>query len=135
MAVYLEKIVVFFRFPSKHMTQVCQVLTLLKNAGVTLMLKKCGFLSNTFHYLSHEIQPKKFSIVSHKTNTIKRLKPSKKNTKLRLALGLSHVLQRFVPNFAIIKAPLNRKLQKEKPEKLSALTAEETAGIMELQNC
>lgn len=54
--------------------------------------------------------------------------------KLSWFLEFFNVFRRFMPNFARLAAPLNRKVQKNQPTKFSTLTAEKADAMRELQN-
>lgn len=58
---HLDNILLFQQTPDEHIQHVCQVLTLLNNADVTLNLKKCEFLTNCINYFGHVIRPQDVS--------------------------------------------------------------------------
>lgn len=95
--------------------KVCDLLTLLTNAGVTLKFKKCRFFGDTTDYLGHVIRPKRLKNSSHTARTICELQTLKSFTENRSFLGLCNVFQRFVPIIARTVAPLSRRLRKSQP--------------------
>lgn len=80
---YLDDIVVFSRLPNERIDQVRQVLTLLRNAGVTLKLRKCEFFTNSIDFLGHVIRPGQLEVSSHTVDVIRDLKPPTNFTELR----------------------------------------------------
>lgn len=54
--VHLDKIVIFSRTTDAHTDHVGQVLTLLKDAGTPLSLRKSEFFTNSIDYLGHVIR-------------------------------------------------------------------------------
>lgn len=64
-AVYLGDSVVSFRFAANHIDHVKHVVTILRDAGVTVKLKKCNFFINTADHLGHVICARCFEIASH----------------------------------------------------------------------
>ena len=131
--VYLDDIVVFSKTGEEHIDHVRSVLSLLADAGVTLKLKKCFFFTDKIDYLGHVIRPGKLQIAEHTTDAIRQLQAPTNLTELRSFLGLCNVFRRFVPNFARIAAPLNRKLRKGEPTVFGPLNEEEMGALEELK--
>ena len=86
---------------------------MLKNAGMTLKLKKCQFLQQRVDYLGHIVSPRKLAVASKSVEAVKKMRPPHDVSSLRSFLGLCNVYRRFVPNFARIATPLTKKLKKE----------------------
>lgn len=57
--VHLDDIMVFLQNPNLHIAHLGQVLTLLRDEGVTLKLKKCFFFAEKIDYLEHAIRPER----------------------------------------------------------------------------
>lgn len=55
--VYLDDVIIYSRTVEEHLTHVRTVLDLLKEAGVTLKLRKCEFFGRSVDYLGHTISP------------------------------------------------------------------------------
>lgn len=51
--VYLYNILVFFRSPAQHIEHVRSAITFLRDAGMTLKLRKCRFFSARIYYPGH----------------------------------------------------------------------------------
>ena len=65
--IYLDDFIVFSRTTEGHLSNVNEILTILRNAGVTLKLKKCAFFQPRVDYLGHFITPGKQSVATDKT--------------------------------------------------------------------
>jgi hypothetical protein len=89
------------------------VLSLLRDAGVSLRLDKCHFSRRRVNYLGHVIEPGKLSVQATKVDTILKAKLPRTKTELRAFLGIYNVYRRFVPKFATIAATLTRHLRKD----------------------
>lgn len=120
--------------PEEHIDHVRHVLTLLNNAGVTLKLKKFTFFMDTIDYLGHVIRLKRLEIANHTAEAIHGLRPPTSLTELRSFLGLFNVSRRFVPKFARLAAPLNKRLRKDQPFTFGPLNREEMATLDVLKN-
>lgn len=102
--------VIFLRTPEELIDHVRQVLTLLYDAGVTLNRKKPEFSTNCIDYLGHVTRPARLEVSTRATDAICELKFLTTVTKLRSLSGLCLVFRQFVPKFARVAAPLNKKL-------------------------
>ena len=60
--VYLDDIVIFSRNVEEHMEHIASILAMLRNAGMTLKLKKCYFLQQRVDYLGHIVSPGKLAV-------------------------------------------------------------------------
>jgi len=65
--IYLDDVIVFSTSVEEHLVHVNQVLTLLREAGVTLKLSKCRFFQPRVDYLGHVITPGKLHVATENT--------------------------------------------------------------------
>ena len=120
--VYLDDVIIFSPDRASHLRHVHEALTLLRQAGLSLKLKKCRFFSQTVDYLGHVIRPGRLGVAEKNTESLRNAKLPRTQTELRSFLGLCNVYRRFVPRFATLAAPLNRYLTKGQPPILGQLT-------------
>jgi Reverse transcriptase (RNA-dependent DNA polymerase) len=59
---YLDDIIVFSLSIESHVEDLDKVLSLLRDAGVSLRLDKCHFFRRRVNYLGHVIEPGKLSV-------------------------------------------------------------------------
>ena len=89
------------------------VLTLLRQAGVSLKLRKCEFFQPKVDYLGHVITPGKLAVATENTKAFEHATFPRNVTQVRSFLGAANVYRRFVKNFSGIAKPLNAMLKKD----------------------
>lgn len=112
---YLDDIIVFSNLADEHICHVDEVLTALRNAGVTTRLDKCTFFTATVNYLGHTVRRGLLVAANKNAAAIQRLSIPTTQTELRSFLGMCNVYRRFIPNFAEVASPLNSLLRKRTP--------------------
>ena len=110
--VYLDDIIVFRNTAEEHVDHVREVLTVLKEAGFSLKLKKCMFFAKFVDDIGRVIRPGRLEVATKNTDAMKCFKEPIMQTELRSFPGFCDVYGRFVPNFARTAAPLNAFLRK-----------------------
>ena len=123
--VYIDDVIIYSKTMEEHFYHVQKVLSLLRDAGVTLKLSKCNFFTGSVDYLGHTIRPGKLEVASTNLKALEEAKYPTNQTVVRSFLGMCNVYRRFVPNFSRIAAPLNKKLRKGEPTNFEVLNDEE----------
>lgn len=132
--VYLDDVIVYSRTKEEHYEHLRTVLSLLKDAGVSLKFPKCQFFQDTCDYLGHTITPGKLQVASKCQDAIRKAFPPRTVKELQSFLGLCNVYRRFVPNFARIAAPLTKKLRKGEPQNFGDLDKAESEAYERLRD-
>lgn len=94
---------------------------------MTIVLKKCFFLNKTTHCLRPMIALGRLREAQEKTQAFKMLRYSASISKRRLFQGPCNVFRRFVPNFAKLASPLNKKPKKWAPREVNLDDTEHSA--------
>lgn len=71
--VYLDNTDVFSKTVWEHITYLRQVLTLLRDANVTVKFRKCPFFAKNINYLDHVIRRRRLKIAKTTTKAILEL--------------------------------------------------------------
>lgn len=127
--IYLDDIFVISKTVTERLTQLKRVLTLLRDAGVTLKLKKSSFLAETISYLGHVSRSGRIEIRTATTDAFGQLKNPTTQTEIRSFLGLCNIFRRFVPYLSKVAAPLNKKLCKDQLKSFPSLAVEEKQAV------
>ena len=131
--IYLDDIVIFSSSLDEHLKDVENILSTLRNAGLSLKLNKCEFFTRSVNYLGHVVRPGKLEVASKTCKSVQEFLEPTTQTELRSFLGLCNVYRRFVKNFARISSPLNDLLTKGRPKELEPFTEAEYSAYKELK--
>ena len=89
--IYLDDIIVFSRSIEDHFKHLGKILAILKEAGLSLKLKKCNFFTKIIDYLGHVIRPGKLEVAEKNTAALQGFKEPTTQTQLRSFLGMCNV--------------------------------------------
>lgn len=132
--VYLDEIAEFSRTPAKHIDHVRLVHSLFHDARATLMLRRASSLLIQSTTGGHFIKRRRLKIAFHSTDAVHGIQSPTSLTKFRSFLGLCNVFYLFVPIFAPLAVPLNKRLQKVEPATFELLNDGEKAALDALKN-
>lgn len=131
---YLDDIVVFSKNANNnHKAQLRQVLTGLRDAGVTIKLKRRSFFEEKINYLGHVIQPGRQELLEATSTAALELRNPTTQTRLTSFSNLCSVFRRFVTNFSRGATPFNKKLRKDQPTPILSLTQAEKGAVENLR--
>ena len=124
---YIDDVLVFTKTWSEHVHSVQQVLTRLREVGLTIKPKKCFIGFDKLDYIGHEIGQGQMWLQSDNVEKIQKApRPTTKKT-LRSFIGLINYYRNYVPNFASIAEPLTNLTRKKQPNILVWSDAQEEA--------
>jgi len=127
--VYLDDVIIYSHTIQEHYDHVNFVLHHLRQAGVSLQLKKCHFFQPRVDYLGHVVTPGKLAVAQKNVDTLAQAKHPQTRTELRSFLGMCNVYRRFVPHFAKKASPLTELLKKGQPSEYDDFTEEQAEAF------
>ena len=129
-AIYLDDIIIGGTTFEEHIRLLKDVLSRLREAGLTVKSSKVNLCQRSLHFLGHVVSIDGISPDPEKVETICNW-PRPQNTKdVRSFLGLCNYYMEFVPNIQIIAKPLNELTGKAKFE----WTAEREESFSQLKD-
>lgn len=129
---YLDDIMIFLINVNNRMTHFGKVLIFLRDAIVTLKLKKCPFFIENINGLGLVIRPGRLKLSKATTAAVRKINNRMTQTELRSFFRLSNIPRRFIPKLSMVAASLNRKLQKDQPTSFPCLTRAEKDAVENL---
>ena len=112
-AAYLDDVVIYSETWEEHLEHVRRVLQKLREAGLTVKMKKCQFGMSHCLYLGHmvgsgDVRPEPTKVLAVKAFPVPTTKKQ-----VRVFLGLTGYYRRFIPDYATVAAPLTDLTKKE----------------------
>jgi hypothetical protein len=120
-AAFQDDLIVFSSSFEQHLEHLNQVLTRLREAGLTANIVKCEFVVQKLSLLGHIVQDQTIRPSDDKLEAVAKLDSKSLTTKkqVKSVLGLVNFFRSFIPNCAKIALPLTALLRKNQPEKIS----------------
>lgn len=122
--VYLEDLKILLQTRDKHINHVWWALTQLKDACLTLNLKKCKIFPNIIDYLGRVIRSGHREVSQWTIDPIRGLKHKQLDGN-SIIFVLCNVLRLLVPNSALVAALFNKKLRKGQTQTFDKLCNDE----------
>lgn len=109
---YLDDIIIYSTDPSEHIAQVRWVLTKLKEAGLSVDIKKCDFSVSRIKYLGFYVSTEGLEVDPEKIKDILTWKRPTTVKGVRGFLGFCGFYRKFIKNYGRIARPLDKLTQK-----------------------
>ena len=111
--VYLDDIIVFSHSFTQHLHHLTAVFDRIRSANLKIQPAKCQFGLTQVTYLGHKFTPEGVQVDESKIQAIVSFPRPRKLRDVRSFMGLCNYYRRFVLNFSMIAAPLNRMFKKD----------------------
>jgi transposase InsO family protein len=106
--IYLDDILVFGKNAEEHNERLRTVLQRIREAGLKLSPEKCHLFRKEVSYLGHVISTDGVKTAPEKIEKVKNARAPENADELRTFLGLSGYYRRFIKDYAMIVAPLEK---------------------------
>ena len=126
-AAYVDDMGVHSMEWSLHMEHLVAYLTTMRNANLTLKLKKSAFAKPEIKMVGHYVGSGNHRPDPEKTLVLQHLEKPTDKTALRRALGMFSYFRSYVPDFARIARPLTDLTAKGAPSKIPWSTEQDKA--------
>ncbi|GBP92949.1 hypothetical protein EVAR_84052_1 [Eumeta japonica] len=103
---YLDDMMIVSDNEKEGLERLNIVLQTLKEAGISLNLKKCCFLKTRVEYVGYEVTSGEIRPNSRKVVALTNLPPPCTVTQVRQFIGLASYFRQFIPKFSQLAAPL-----------------------------
>ena len=113
--VYIDDVIVFSQNREEHLEHLDTVLSLLKEAGIKLKLKKCFFFKDEVEYLGFRIRPGTLSAYpdAKAIAAVQNATFPQTPTQMKSFLGACNVYRKFIRGLAHKSTPLTDMLKKD----------------------
>jgi transposase InsO family protein len=113
---YLDDIVIYSPTFEQHLVDLNTVLTLLREAGVSLKISKCVFAAEQVQYLGLKVGAAGVEVDRSKTAAVEEARAPRTRTALRRFLGMTGYYRKFIDQYAKKAAPLTKYLKEDTAE-------------------
>lgn len=115
---YLDDVAIFSHTWSEHLDHLSQVLTRIRDAGLTIKVSKCQFALAEVSYLGHRVGGGTIKPLDAKVQSILDWPVPKTKREVQSFLGLIGYYRRFINHFSTLAAPLTELCRKRQPLKV-----------------
>ena len=131
--VYLDDVLIFSDTPEEHVNHVKQVLSRLREYGLTCNLKKCEFHATSLSFLGFVISSEGVSMDPDRIVAINEWPTPMDVHEIQIFLGFANFYRRFIEGYSRIAAPITGLLKKTS-HKQFRWTPEAQAAFDELKH-
>ncbi|GBN73259.1 Transposon Ty3-G Gag-Pol polyprotein [Araneus ventricosus] len=110
---YFDDIIVYSSSELEHWKHLKTIFEICEKENIKLKLSKCVIAQTKISFLGYEIEQGKVSPNNANIETIKKLQPPTNVKELQRFLGSVNVYNKFIPQYAKLRYPLNQLLKKD----------------------
>jgi len=129
---YLDDIIIFSNTWEEHLKHLKLVFNRVREAGLTLNLKKCVFATGEVDYVGHHVGLGKVQPIEKKVEALMNFPRPTTRKQLQSFLGLASYYRKYIPHFAWLSALLSDLLRKKTKFEWSEKTEQ---AFVDIKSC
>ncbi|UYV63691.1 hypothetical protein LAZ67_2005321, partial [Cordylochernes scorpioides] len=110
---YFDDFIIFSDTLEDHLQHLQQFLTVCQHENIKLNYNKCLFFKTNIYFLGYTVTAGTYAPQTRNLDTISAIKPPTNQKTLQSFLGAVNVYNKFIPDYARLRAPLNKLLKKD----------------------
>ncbi|UYV68457.1 hypothetical protein LAZ67_5004382 [Cordylochernes scorpioides] len=110
---YFDDFILFSDTLEDHLQHLQQFLTVCQHENIKLNYNKCSFFKTNIDFLGYTVTTGTYAPQTRNLDTISAIKPPTNQKTLQSFLGAVNVYNKFIPDYARLRAPLNKLLKKD----------------------
>lgn len=122
--VYLDDIIIVSSSFDEHIQILREVADILKDANLTINLKKCEFFKKSLKYLGYVVDEEGLRTDPDKISAMINYPRPTNTTEIKRFIGMTSWYRRFIPHFSTLVSPLNELLKGKVKKKQSVSWSE-----------
>ncbi|UYV77623.1 hypothetical protein LAZ67_15001761 [Cordylochernes scorpioides] len=108
-----RNLLAFVTLDKDHLQHLQQFLTVCQHENIKLNYNKCSFFKTNIDFLGYTVTAGTYAPQTRNLDTISAIKPPTNQKTLQSFLGAVNVYNKFIPDYARLRAPLNKLLKKD----------------------
>ncbi|UYV64966.1 hypothetical protein LAZ67_3002583 [Cordylochernes scorpioides] len=109
---YFDDFIIFSESPEEHIQHLTIFFEVCQAENVRLNYKKCAFFKTPIEFIGYTISAGTYTPQLRNLDTINAIKPPYNQKSLQSFLDAVNVYNKFIPNYARLRTPLNNLLEK-----------------------
>ncbi|UYV68762.1 hypothetical protein LAZ67_6000728 [Cordylochernes scorpioides] len=110
---YFDDFIIFSDTLEEHIQHVEKFLEICQQENIKLNYKKCEFLKTSIEFLGYTVKNGTYTPQTRNLDIINAIKPPFNQKTLQSFLGAVNVYNKFIPDYARLRTPLNHLLKKD----------------------
>ncbi|UYV68192.1 hypothetical protein LAZ67_5003330 [Cordylochernes scorpioides] len=110
---YFDDFIIFSDTLEDHLQHLQQFLAVCQHENIKLNYNKCSFFKTNIDFLGYTVTAGTYAPQTRNLDTINAIKPPTNQKTLQSFLGAVNVYNKFIPDYARLRAPLNKLLKKD----------------------